>query len=94
MGIAGPHPELVGFNTGATDLTVNLATEERKWYADLPEIPETAAEESFTVLRRGLTLPPERTFPMGKAQVDINTRGVRFKGRKSRKKRPSAYEIL
>ena len=83
-----PHPQRVAFNTGATDLEVNLPTAERTWHKDLPEVPEIPAEQSFTVLERGPRPAPARDFPMGKAHVSISGQGVRFKGRKPREKKP------
>ena len=90
--LAGIHPQRVAFNTGATDLEVNLPTAERTWHADLPEVPEIPAEQSFTVLETGYRRSPTRDFPMGKAHVTISGQGVRFKGRKPRKKRNVNFE--
>jgi hypothetical protein len=89
--LAGDHPKLVGWNTGIFDTTVDLPTGEVVWHKDLPEIPEVRAEESFRVLERGPQRSVPRNFNMGKARVEVSGAGVKFKGRKPRKK-PVSYE--
>jgi hypothetical protein len=85
----GLFPEVVGWSTGATDHTVNLQTGNRRWYGDLPEIPEAGMPESFTVVQRGPFVPVPQDFQMGLMRVNINSRRATFRKTRKGKRRPA-----
>jgi hypothetical protein len=88
----GQYPRVVGWSTGATDITVDLSNNKRQWYGDLVEIPETDMPNSFRVLEYSNTPPAVRSFEMGVVNVEVEPSGVGFtfnpaKPRKPRKPR-------
>jgi hypothetical protein len=84
----GRYPRIVGWSTGATDITVDLATNKREWYGDLVEIPETDMPSSFRVLEYSNTPPAVRSFEMGFVNVEVEPSGVGFKFNPAKPKKP------